>query len=117
MNFWKFSLATITGSAIWCSVLAYLGAKAYQVQPDLLTNVDGWLIFVKARLHWVVLFIAIMAVLYLLDAAAFGKARARSLGDFQCRQCVRSLHKCHFDPPAREVRSPFFERLTGRNVY
>ncbi len=66
MNFWKFSLATITGSAIWCSVLAYLGAKAYQVQPDLLTNVDGWLIFVKARLHWVVVFIAIMAVLYLL---------------------------------------------------
>ena len=66
MNFWKFSLATITGSAIWCSVLAYLGAKAYQVQPDLLTNVDGWLIFVKARLHWVVFFIAIMAVLYLL---------------------------------------------------
>ena len=42
MNFWKFSLATITGSAIWCSVLAYLGAKAYQVQPDLISDVDGW---------------------------------------------------------------------------
>ena len=66
MNFWKFSLATITGSAIWCSVLAYVGAKAYRVQPDLLSNVDGWLIFVKSRLHWVVLFVAALAILYLL---------------------------------------------------
>ena len=43
MNFGKFSLATITGSALWCSVLAYLGAKAYQVQarPDLQC---GWLV-------------------------------------------------------------------------
>src|SRR4029077_2769806 len=66
MDFWKFSVATIAGSALWCSVLAYLGAKAYQVQPDLISNVDGWLIFIKARSHWIVIFAAIMAVLYLV---------------------------------------------------
>src|SRR4051794_37477193 len=38
MNFTTFSLATITGSAIWCAVLAYLGAQAYRRQPDLLSN-------------------------------------------------------------------------------
>ncbi len=66
MDFWKFSLATITGSALWCGVLAYLGAKAYQVQPDLISNVDGWSTFIKARSHWVVIFVAVLAILYLI---------------------------------------------------
>ena len=66
MNFWKFSLATITGSAIWCSVLAYLGAKAYEVQPDLISNVDGWSTFVKSRSHWLIIFVAVLAILYLI---------------------------------------------------
>ncbi len=66
MNFLKFSLATICGSALWCSVLAYLGQKAYQVQPDLIENVDGWAVFVKSQLHWIILFIAALAILYLL---------------------------------------------------
>ena len=66
MNFWKFSLATITGSALWCSILAWLGAKAYQVQPDLISNVDGWVTFIKTRSQWIVLFAAVLAVLYLI---------------------------------------------------
>ena len=66
MNFWKFSLATITGSAIWCSVLAYLGAKAYEVQPDLISNVDGWSTFIKSRSHWLIIFVAVLAILYLI---------------------------------------------------
>ena len=66
MNFWKFSLATITGSAIWCSVLAYLGNKAYQVQPDLISNMDGWIIFSKTQSHKLVIFVAVMAILYLV---------------------------------------------------
>ena len=36
MNFWYFSLVTIAGSAIWCCVLAYLGAKAFQVRAETL---------------------------------------------------------------------------------
>jgi membrane protein DedA with SNARE-associated domain len=66
MNFWKFSLATIAGSALWCSVLAWVGAKAYQVQPDLISNVDGWLTFVKNNSHWIILFVAVLAVLYFI---------------------------------------------------
>jgi membrane protein DedA with SNARE-associated domain len=66
MNFRKFSLATIIGSALWCSILAWLGAKAYQVQPDLISNVDGWVTFIKTRSHWIVLFVAVLAVLYLI---------------------------------------------------
>jgi len=30
MNYWKFSLFTLLGSAIWCSVLCYVGIQAGQ---------------------------------------------------------------------------------------
>jgi membrane protein DedA with SNARE-associated domain len=66
MNFWVFSAATIVGSALWCGVLAYLGDKAYRAQPDLINNPDGLLHLIKTQSHWIVLFIAVLAVLYLL---------------------------------------------------
>lgn len=66
MNFWIFSVATIAGSALWCGVLAYLGDRAYRAQPDLINNPDGLLHLIKTQSHWIVLFIAVLAVLYLL---------------------------------------------------
>jgi membrane protein DedA with SNARE-associated domain len=66
MNFWVFSVVTIVGSAIWCTVLAYLGDRAYRVQPDLISNPDGLLNFVKSQSHWIVIIVAVLAVLYLL---------------------------------------------------
>jgi membrane protein DedA with SNARE-associated domain len=66
MNFWMFSLVTIVGSAIWCAVLTYLGAKAYHAQPDLFSNPEGLAHLIKAQSHWIVLFVAALAILYLL---------------------------------------------------
>lgn len=66
MNFWMFSLVTIVGSALWCAVLTYLGAKAYHAQPDLLSNPEGMVHLIKAQSHWIVLFVAVVAILYLL---------------------------------------------------
>jgi membrane protein DedA with SNARE-associated domain len=66
MNFWIFSVVTIAGSALWCTVLAYLGDKAYRVQPDLISNPDALLQFIKAQSFWIVLFVGVLAVLYLL---------------------------------------------------
>src|SRR6266446_1263940 len=34
MNFAVFSFVTIAGSALWCSILAYLGDKAYRLEPE-----------------------------------------------------------------------------------
>jgi len=65
MNFTTFSVATITGSAIWCTVLAYLGAQAYQRQPDLLSNPDAMVHFIKTQSHWIVLIVLVLALLYL----------------------------------------------------
>ncbi|MDQ3545812.1 MAG: DedA family protein [Verrucomicrobiota bacterium] len=66
MNFWVFSGVTIIGSAIWCTVLAYLGHKAYVAQPDLLSNPDAMMHFIKGQSFWIVLFVAVLAVLYIL---------------------------------------------------
>jgi membrane protein DedA with SNARE-associated domain len=82
MNFWKFSLATIIGSALWCSVLAWLGAKAYQVQPDLISNVDGWVTFVKTRSQWIILFVAVLAVLYFIVLRLTSTKRSASSRSF-----------------------------------
>jgi len=66
MNFWIFSVVTIVGSALWCAVLAYLGLKAYEAQPDLISNPAALMHLIKAQSHWIVLFVAVLAVLYLL---------------------------------------------------
>jgi membrane protein DedA with SNARE-associated domain len=66
MNFATFSLATIAGSAIACAILAYLGDQAYRRQPDLLSNPDAMVHFVKSQSHWIALAVVIFGALYLL---------------------------------------------------
>jgi membrane protein DedA with SNARE-associated domain len=66
MNFWIFSLVTIVGSALWCAVLAYLGERAYRAQPDLISNPDALLQLIKNQSHWIVLCVAVLAILYVL---------------------------------------------------
>ncbi len=77
MNFWVFSAVTIIGSAIWCTVLAYLGHKAYVAQPDLLSNPDAMMHFIKGQSFWIVLFVAILAVLYILMLRLSAKRSGR----------------------------------------
>ena len=64
MNFTVFSVVTIIGSGIWCSILAWLGARAYRSQPDLLSNPEAMVHFIKAQSTWIVLVILVFAVLY-----------------------------------------------------
>ena len=76
MNFWIFSAVTIAGSALWCSVLAYLGMKAYRVQPNLIDDPDGLMHLIKTQSHWIVLFVAVLAVLYLVVLRLSAKREA-----------------------------------------
>jgi membrane protein DedA with SNARE-associated domain len=66
MNFMVFSVVTILGSALWCFILAYLGDKAYRLQPDLLSDPDGMVRFIKSQSHWIVIFVSTLAFLYFL---------------------------------------------------
>jgi Uncharacterized membrane-associated protein len=66
MNFAIFSLMTITGSTIWCYVLAYLGQKAYRLEPGLLTDPEALVRFIHGQSTWVLVVVGIFAVLYIL---------------------------------------------------
>lgn len=66
MDFKVFSLVTIVGSGIWCWILAWLGAKAYRMQPDLLSDPEAMVHFIKTQSYWIVLIVVLFAVLYLV---------------------------------------------------
>jgi membrane protein DedA with SNARE-associated domain len=66
MNFALFSLVTILGSAISCSILAYLGQRAYFVEPELLTNPDALVHFIRGQSGGILLVVTLFAALYML---------------------------------------------------
>jgi membrane protein DedA with SNARE-associated domain len=66
MKFGIFSAVTIIGSAIWCYILALLGDKAYRLRPDLISNPDAMVGFIKSQSLWIVFLVAAFAGLYLL---------------------------------------------------
>src|SRR5437868_5201331 len=49
MNFTIFSIWTLFGSAISCSILAYLGVRAQRVAPNLLNDPEGLLHSVRGQ--------------------------------------------------------------------
>jgi membrane protein DedA with SNARE-associated domain len=67
MNFGLFSLMTIAGSALWCWILAYLGDKAYRIEPELLTSPDALIRFIHGQSRGILLVVALFAGLYMLS--------------------------------------------------
>jgi membrane protein DedA with SNARE-associated domain len=66
MNFGLFSFVTIAGSALWCWILAYLGDKAYRVEPELLTSPEALEHFIRHQSRGILLIIVVFAGLYML---------------------------------------------------
>ena len=66
MNFAVFSAMTVLGSAIWCSVLAFLGKRAFEVEPGLFDNPEAMEHFVKHQSLAIVAGAAVLACLYFL---------------------------------------------------
>ena len=66
MNFGLFSLMTIAGSTIWCYFLAYLGHRAYLVEPELLTNPEAMVHFIRGQSGGILLVVTLFAALYML---------------------------------------------------
>jgi membrane protein DedA with SNARE-associated domain len=67
MNFKVFSVMTVLGSFISCSILAYLGVRAQRVAPDLLQDPEGLVHFVRSQTKWILLVVVAFAVLYVLS--------------------------------------------------
>ena len=68
MDFKVFSLMTVVGSAIWCTVLAFYGKivlAQYAVQhPDWMKDPAGLVQFIKSQSHYVVLGVLVLCVCY-----------------------------------------------------
>jgi membrane protein DedA with SNARE-associated domain len=65
MNFVIFSVVTLIGSAISCSILAYLGVRAQHAAPDLLKDPEGLIQFVRGQSKWLLLAVLAFAALYI----------------------------------------------------
>ena len=64
MDFRIFSLMTIVGSFIWCSVLAWYGARIGRDHPGAIDDPERFMAAVKGDLHWIILAVALLACLY-----------------------------------------------------
>ncbi len=66
MNFGAFSAMTIVGSALWCGVLAWMGARVAERNPGLIEDPEKMIAAVKHESVWFVLAMLGMAALYAL---------------------------------------------------
>jgi membrane protein DedA with SNARE-associated domain len=66
MSFTLFSCVTVVGSAVACCILAYLGERAYRVEPELLSNPEALVHFIRAESRWILLVVVAFAILYIL---------------------------------------------------
>lgn len=55
---WSFMGVTFVGSTLWCTVLAFFGARTLGQHPDLLANPEQLSHTLKAELIWFVLLVA-----------------------------------------------------------
>ena len=66
-------LATTVGAALWCGVLAWFGQEVIGASPELLQSPEAMIHVLKAKLHWFVLAVVLLGVLY--GAVAWFKRR------------------------------------------
>lgn len=74
MGFGVFSVMTLIGSAIWCSVLAWYGTKV--IQPEMMKNPLELITAVKHQSHFIIGGIAVLCVLYFVVLKLTGKKEA-----------------------------------------
>lgn len=66
MDFKTYSLMTITGSAAWCTVLAWFGAKVIGDRPELLNDPQQMIQVLSGRFHWFAGLILLLTTLYIV---------------------------------------------------
>ena len=68
MDFKVFSLVTVVGSALWCTVLAYYGkfvlADYAAKNPNWMKDPSGFVNFIKSQSHWVILGVLVLCICY-----------------------------------------------------
>jgi membrane protein DedA with SNARE-associated domain len=62
MKFGVFSLMTVVGSFLWCTVLAWYGEKV--ITAEMLESPEGMIRAVKSQSLWLIAFVALVCALY-----------------------------------------------------
>jgi membrane protein DedA with SNARE-associated domain len=60
----SFSAATIVGAGLWCAVLSWFGQEVLGSRPQLLDSPEAMVAVMREKLHWFVIAVALLAVLY-----------------------------------------------------
>ena len=66
MSFGVFSLVTVLGSFVWCTVLTWFGAKITSAHPDLMNDPEALVRMVKQEGNWIAGAALLLCVLYFL---------------------------------------------------
>ena len=66
MPFGVFSLVTTLGAGLWCSVLAWFGAKVTAAHPDLMQDPEALMRIIQGEGRWIAAGVAVLCVLYFL---------------------------------------------------
>jgi membrane protein DedA with SNARE-associated domain len=59
-----FSAATVVGAGLWCAVLSWFGQEVLGSRPQLLESPEAMIAVMHEKLHWFVIGVAMLAVLY-----------------------------------------------------
>jgi len=66
MSFGVFSLVTVLGAFVWCSVLTWFGARITAAHPDLMNDPEALVRMVKQEGQWIVAAVLVLCALYIL---------------------------------------------------
>lgn len=64
MPFGKFSLMTVVGSALWCTILSWYGKGIAERNPELMKDPDALTKAIKHESLWLIAGVAVLCVLY-----------------------------------------------------
>jgi membrane protein DedA with SNARE-associated domain len=76
MPFGVFSLVTTLGAAVWCTVLAWFGAKITEAHPDLMNDPEALMRMMKQEGHWIAIAALVLCALYFLVMRLTSRASA-----------------------------------------
>ena len=74
MPFGSFSLATVVGAGLWCSLLSWFGQEVIGDHPELLQSPEAMVAVVKSKMHWFLAAFLVLGALYVL-VIKFKKSR------------------------------------------
>ena len=66
MSFGVFSLVTVLGAFVWCTVLTWFGVRITAAHPDLMNDPEALMRMVKQEGQWIVGAVLVLCALYVL---------------------------------------------------